>query len=350
MPTFSLRPGAVLLCMTRNASDQSFSPATALWPFTALRSVGDLFMGSSSLSSKRPAHISFDDVPENAILTPQAWRDFQQGHSLQSLLETGSARLLEHPWQISQWNAWLLQEELSDKLSCSRSAIPSGVTVVGSTAAVWVDPSATLEPCILVTTDGPIWIEAGVHIMAGATLRGPLYVGHHSVVKMNAALYGGTSVGKHCVVGGEVKNSVLMGYSNKAHEGYLGDSVLGYWCNLGAGTTNSNLKNTGGSVRVWQPHRGETLEAGQKVGLLLGDFSRSAILTRFLTGSIVGVCSHVLDPNPPKYLPDFSWGAGRYNWEKVIADIRIWMQFKSQEPDEALLAQLHHIYHQPISI
>ena len=123
--------------------------------------------------------------------------------------------------------------------------------------------------------------------------RGPFACGEGAVIKMNSRIYGATTIGPYCTVGGEIKNSVFFAYSNKAHDGYIGDSVIGEWCNLGAGTTNSNIKNNASMVKVWTP-KGE-MNAGQKCGVFMGDYSRTSINTSINTGTVMGVCSNVFE-------------------------------------------------------
>ena len=166
---------------------------------------------------------------------------------------------------------------------------------------------------------------------------------------MGTKIYGATSAGPHCILGGEIKNSVFFGYSNKAHDGYLGDSVVGEWCNLGAGTNNSNLKNSGGQVRYWNPLKKIYMDVGQKFGLLLGDYSRSAIQTSFNTGTVTGVSCHVFGTGPtPAYLPSFSWGYQQecYAFEKAMLHIQKWKKFKGQELRPEEIKQLKNIFDQ----
>ena len=164
---------------------------------------------------------------------------------------------------------------------------------------------------------------------------------------MGAKVYGATTIGPYCMAGGEIKNSILFGYSNKAHDGYLGDSVIGEWCNLGAGTTNSNIRNTASAVSVWNQSLKQYEKAGLKCGLLMGDYSRAAIHTSFNTGTVVGVCCNVFgDGFPPKFIPDFSWGKEKYIFEKALTDIANWKKLKgkSLEPEEIqILKQLFNL-------
>ncbi len=196
---------------------------------------------------------------------------------------------------------------------------------------IFVEEGAILENCILNASEGPIYIAKNCKIMDGAILRGPIFIDEGSIVKMGATIYGGTSIGKNCVVGGEIKNSIINNFSNKAHHGYLGDSIIGKWCNLGAGTSNSNVKNNGSDI-VLQLEK-EQLNAGNKFGLVMGDYSRSAINTSFNTGTVVGTCCNIFTEGlTPKYIPNFSWGCKgeRYELPKAFTDIENWKIMKGE--------------------
>src|SRR5436190_2646087 len=144
---------------------------------------------------------------------------------------------------------------------------------------VFLEAGAVVEHCILNASTGPIYIGKNALVMEGSVIRGAFALCEGAILKMGSKIYGATTIGPNCVAGGEIKNSVMFGYSNKAHDGYLGDSVIGEWCNLGAGTTNSNVKNTAGEVKVWNNATNEYLPVGIKCGLLMGDYSRAAINT-----------------------------------------------------------------------
>ena len=196
---------------------------------------------------------------------------------------------------------------------------------------IFVEEGAILENCILNASEGPIYIAKNCKIMDGAILRGPIFIDEGSIVKMGATIYGGTSIGKNCVVGGEIKNSVINNFSNKAHHGYLGDSIIGKWCNLGAGTSTSNVKNNGSDVMLQLANA--ELNAGNKFGLLMGDYSRSAINTSFNTGTVVGTCCNIFTEGlTPKYIPNFSWGCKgeRYELPKAFTDIENWKIMKGE--------------------
>ena len=182
--------------------------------------------------------------------------------------------------------------------------------------------------------------------MEGSYLRGPIAIGEGATVKMGAKIYGGTTIGPYCVVGGEIKNSVLFAYSNKAHDGYLGDSVIGAWCNLGAGTSNSNVKNNASDVQVWMPKG--LVNVGLKCGVFMGDYSRTAINTSINTGTVIGVsCSVFGNGLTPKYIPCFSWGTSgveRYKLDKALIDIQNWKVLKKESISESEKIILKHIF------
>jgi UDP-N-acetylglucosamine diphosphorylase/glucosamine-1-phosphate N-acetyltransferase len=182
--------------------------------------------------------------------------------------------------------------------------------------------------------------------MDGSMLYGPVAICEKAVVKMGSKIYGATTIGPDCIVGGEIKNSVFFGNSNKAHDGYIGDSVIGEWCNMGAGTSNSNIKNNASSIMLWTPNG--PVNVGLKCGVLMGDYSRTAINTSINTGTVIGVCCNVFGNGlTPKYIPSFSWGSDgveRYRYEKALEDIQNWKQLKQQSLSENEMTILKHIF------
>jgi UDP-N-acetylglucosamine diphosphorylase/glucosamine-1-phosphate N-acetyltransferase len=184
--------------------------------------------------------------------------------------------------------------------------------------------------------------------MEGSLIRGPFAACDHAVIKMGAKIYGATTIGPHCTAGGEIKNSVLSAYSNKAHDGYLGDSVIGEWCNLGAGVTNSNLKNSADIVKVWHQPSQACIPAGLKCGLLMGDYSRAAINTSFNTGTVVGPSCNVFGEGlTPKHIPAFTWGlpgGPKYRLEAALRDIGNWKKLKNQALTETEIRTLETIF------
>lgn len=214
-----------------------------------------------------------------------------------------------------------------------------------------IHKSALIEDCYFNTEAGPVIIDEQAHIMAGSAIRGPVYIGVHSTIKMGATIYGGTTIGKECIIGGEVKNSIFQGYSNKGHHGYIGDSFIGSWCNLGAGTSCSNVKNTGGIIKYWNISEHEFQQGGTKCGVLMGDFCKTAINTSLNSGTVLGIFANLFDAQllSPKYIPAFSWGCltGKtYASDKIIIEIENWMAMKNQKPDPEEISKILALYHQ----
>lgn len=181
---------------------------------------------------------------------------------------------------------------------------------VTSADNIFLEEGAQVTCAILNAQSGPIYIGRNAQVMEGAIIRGPVTIGEDSVIKMGAQIYGPTAIGPDCKVGGELKEVVILGHSNKAHHGFLGNSIIGEWCNLGAGTTVSNLKNNYSNVRMWDYSSQQMRDTGlQFLGIVMGDHTKAGIQSMFNTGTIVGVASNIFgDGFPPKFIPSFSWG------------------------------------------
>ena len=193
--------------------------------------------------------------------------------------------------------------------------LPSHVHVIGPLENLIMAPGARVLGCTINTEEGPVLLGPGSEVQEGSHVRGPLYLGAGSVLKMGAKIYGPTSIGEQCRIGGEVSNSVFLGFSNKGHDGFVGNSVIGRWCNLGAATNTSNLKSNYSKVKMWNVDS-ESLEATglQFCGLIMGDHSKSGINTMFNAGSVVGAGCNIFGSGfQPKHIPPFSWGGGK-NW------------------------------------
>jgi UDP-N-acetylglucosamine diphosphorylase/glucosamine-1-phosphate N-acetyltransferase len=233
--------------------------------------------------------------------------DFQ---SFKKISYTKAYREVRHTWDLFSLNGIALEEDF-ELLTSGRSSSPlSGSNRVTHPERVFLEAGAEVEHSILNATDGPIYIGKGATVMEGSMIRGGFALGDHSVVKMGAKIYGPTSTGPHCKIGGEINNSILFGYSNKGHDGFLGNSVLGEWCNLGADTNTSNLKNNYAEVRLWNYESGRFDPTGlQFCGLIMGDHSKCAINTMFNTGTVVGVSCNIFSAGFPRnFIPSFSWG------------------------------------------
>jgi len=221
-------------------------------------------------------------------------------------------QMINHPYDIFRLNGIAIEDDFSN-LTKDRKSKPlsSTNTLLGSN--IFIEEGAIVECCILNSNTGPIYIGKDAEIMEGAIIRGPFALCEHSQVKMAAKIYGPTTIGPYSRVGGEVNNSVIQGFSNKAHDGFLGNSVIGEWCNLGADTNNSNLKNNYASVKLWNYVKESFVDTKlQFCGLIMGDHSKCGINTMFNTGTVVGVSANIFgDGFPRNFIPSFSWGGAQ---------------------------------------
>jgi len=260
-------------------------------------------------------------------------------------------KAIHYPWQIFQMNDWALREDFVLITAGRKTKAISKTNKLINPSQIFVEAGAKVEHCILNASEGPIYIGKNALVMEGSLIRGPVAICEGAVVKMGTRIYGATTVGPFCTLGGEIKNSVLFGFSNKAHDGYLGDSVLGEWCNLGAGTSNSNVKNTAGEVKYCVDADKKEISAGTKGGLLMGDYSKAAINTSFNTGTVVGICCNVVSAGlTPKLIPNFSWGADgitKYKLSKALVDIDNWKKLKGltvSDREKGILTDIYKLY------
>jgi UDP-N-acetylglucosamine diphosphorylase/glucosamine-1-phosphate N-acetyltransferase len=212
-------------------------------------------------------------------------------------------------WDIFQKNAqaiqddynWIVKQRLSQSISDTNKFLGTDI---------FIEEGAKVECSILNSESGPIYIGKNAEVMEGSMIRGPFSLGESATVKMGAKIYGATTIGPHCKVGGEISNCVFFGYSNKGHDGFLGNSVVGEWCNLGADTNTSNLKNNYSEIKIWNYLHETYINSGlQFCGMMMGDHSKSGINTMFNTGTIIGVFANIFGGDfPPKFIPSYSWG------------------------------------------
>ena len=217
---------------------------------------------------------------------------------------------LDNLWDIFSKNGNAIKEDFELITKGRKSAKPSPTNTLINSENIFIEKGAKLECAILNANDGPIYIGADAEIMEGSVIRGPFALCEHSTVKMAAKIYGPTTIGPHCKVGGEVNNSVFIGYSNKAHDGFLGNSVIGEWCNIGADSNNSNLKNNYTEVKLWNYPEKKFIGTGlQFCGLIMGDHSKCGINTMFNTGTVVGVSANIHGHGFQRnFVASFSWG------------------------------------------
>lgn len=235
----------------------------------------------------------------------------------------GAFTFLSEPYDVFRNNAGELKADF-DRLTKARksAAIHPSNTVLGN--EVFLEEGAKVKCSVLNSESGPIYIGKNAEVMEGCMIRGGFAMNESSTLKMGAKIYGATTIGMHVKAGGELNNSVIFDFSNKGHDGFLGNSVIGSWCNLGADTNNSNLKNNYGPVRSWS-YKTENFENTglQFCGLIMGDFSKTGINTMLNTGTVAGVATNIFGGGfPPKFIPDFSWGGAEgfaeYNLEKAF--------------------------------
>ncbi|MFL3661420.1 MAG: GlmU family protein [Polaribacter sp.] len=223
--------------------------------------------------------------------------------------------------------------------------IPEGVQVLNK-KNIFIEEGAEILFATLNASEGPIYIGRDAQIMEGASIRGPFAMGANAVLKMGAKIYKDTTLGPYCKVGGEVNNAVIFGYSSKGHDGYLGNSVIGEWCNIGAGSSTSNLKNNYAEVKLWEYETGRFAKTGlQFCGLMMGDHSKCAINTMFNTGTVVGVSANIFGSGFPRnFIPSYSWGGAAgfvtFQMNKVYEVVNAVLQRKKlpfEEMDKKIL-------------
>jgi UDP-N-acetylglucosamine diphosphorylase/glucosamine-1-phosphate N-acetyltransferase len=257
---------------------------------------------------------------------------------------------VENTWDIFQKNDAAIREDFELLTEDRRSQpIPKSVNVI-SPENIFIEEGAKLEFVTLNASSGPIYIGKDSEIMEGSVIRGPFALCEGAQVKLASKVYGATTVGPHSRIGGEVSNSVLFAYSNKGHDGFLGNSVLGEWCNIGADSNNSNLKNNYEEVKLWSYETENFAKTGlQFCGLMMGDHSKCGINTMFNTGTVIGVSANIFGSGFPRnFVPSFSWGGASgfstYITKKAFETARIVMSRRNIEFDEKEQQILEHVF------
>ncbi len=240
------------------------------------------------------------------------------------VISSTALRIIRYVFDIFLRNAEMIAEDF-ERLTAGRESAPLSdtVRVIGrgsrTDSKIFIEEGASLECVTINLKDGPVYIGRGVQVMEGASLRGPLAVCENSKIKMGARIYGGTTFGPYCKVGGEIDNTVIFGYSNKAHDGYLGNAVIGEWCNIGAGTNASNLKNDYSKIRIWNYATHSFMRTDlQFCGLIMGDHSKAGINCMFNTATVVGVGCNIHGSGFPRvFIPSFSEGSATAGFSDV---------------------------------
>ncbi|WP_299126959.1 GlmU family protein [uncultured Winogradskyella sp.] len=270
--------------------------------------------------------------------------------SFEAVEFNGEILTIENTWDIFSKNGEAIEEDFRLITKDRKSEpIPATVNTVNA-ENIFIEKGATLNFATLNASSGCIYIGRDTEVMEGSVVRGPLALCNNATLKLGTKIYGPTTVGPFCKVGGEVNNSVLFGYSNKGHDGFLGNSVLGEWCNLGADTNNSNLKNNYAEVRLWDYETGGFAKTGlQFCGLMMGDHSKCGINTMFNTGTVVGVSANIFGSGFPRnFVPSFSWGGSKgfvtYKTNKAFEVAKVVMARRKEEFTEKDKAILEHVF------
>ena len=262
--------------------------------------------------------------------------------------------LINNRWELLSVNAAAISNDIAlIKESISYQKIPKDVIVIGPKDSIYLEEGAILSACTLNSKEGPIYISKGAEVMEGALIRGPFALCENAVVKMGAKIYGASTIGPFCKVGGELSNVIFQSYSNKGHDGFLGNSYIGEWCNLGADTNVSNLKNNYDSVRSYCYEKKEEVNTGlQFLGLFMGDHSKTGINSMFNTGAVVGVSCNLYGAGFfPKHTLSFSWGEPNalepFRIEKSLEYANKMMERRSEKlsaEEENILVHLKDVY------
>ncbi len=263
---------------------------------------------------------------------------------------SGEATLLRRPFDLFSHNERMINFDMELVCGTRHSQSLSKTNTVIGDNPVFLEKGVSIEACILNTTEGPIYLGKNAKVLEGSMLRGPLAICEHAVVKMGAKIYKGTTLGPHCKVGGEVSNVVFQAYSNKGHDGYLGNAVIGQWCNIGADTNASNLKNNYGNIRVWD-YETESFEPSglQFCGLIMGDHAKCGINTMLNTGTVIGLAANVFGSGFPRtFIPDFAWGSAggmtTHKLNKVFETAELVKKRRDLKVSENEKDALEHVY------
>ena len=261
---------------------------------------------------------------------------------------------IDNIWDIFAKNGKAIEEDF-ELLTAGRTSQPLDETCTHIGNQLFIEKGAKVQAAILNSTSGPIYIGKNAEVMEGSVVRGGLALCEGAALKLATKVYGPTTVGPHSKIGGEVSNSVLFGYSNKGHDGFLGNSVLGEWCNLGADTNVSNLKNNYAEIKLWNFEKMGFKATGlQFCGMMMGDHSKSGINTMFNTATVVGVSANIYGGGFPRnFIPSFAWGGAEkwmvYRFDKAMEVADKVMERRSIKLDEVEIAILKHVFEETAS-
>jgi UDP-N-acetylglucosamine diphosphorylase/glucosamine-1-phosphate N-acetyltransferase len=293
-----------------HSSHDSYYVNGALLPSSELiNAITNLEIGKGLLVGEKILAVRSDDFNINNYSSIEF--DTYHGHT----------DFINFPWEIFSKNDQEIKSDFKLVTSNRKGQIPSSTNQLIGAENIFIEEGAKVECSIINASTGSVYIGKNTEVMEGCIIRGPFALNESAVLKMGAKIYGATTIGPGCKVGGEVSNSVFLANSNKAHDGFLGNSVIGEWCNLGADTNTSNLKNNYSNVKVWSYNQRKMIDTGLLFcGLMMGDHSKCGINTMFNTGTVVGVSANIFGAGfPEKFIPSFTWG-GTSDSEKFLLD------------------------------
>jgi len=312
----------------------------------------DLLIAATLIPDQKIAETILS-LPQNTALI---WNDnwlATRGKMVKTIEWTGEKPVyMQQRWHLYQYNHLALENDFQVMTKNRKSAVLSNTnTVIGDINQVFIEEGATVEASILNTLNGPIYIGKNAEVMEGSLIRGGFALCENAQVKMGAKIYGATTIGPECKVGGEVSNSIFQSFSNKGHDGFVGNSLIGEWCNLGADTNTSNLKNNYAPVSTYCYEQQKEIPTDtQFMGLSMGDHSKCSINTMWNTASVVGISCNIFGTDfPSKYTPSFSWGGAKnvaFRLEKALEYANNMMQRRNTELSEAEKTIFMYLYNQ----
>jgi UDP-N-acetylglucosamine diphosphorylase/glucosamine-1-phosphate N-acetyltransferase len=275
------------------------------------KQIGAIEVNAAIIPNEEIVATLFQLEEGNSLYTNETWIATVGTETLRINYTGNEPILIEQRWDIYQKNELVLKQDF-ELVTAGRKSQPLSKTntLIGDKKDIFLEEGAVVEASILNTNAGPIYIGKHSEIMEGSIVRGPLAMCEHSALKLGTKVYGASTLGPHCKVGGEINNVVFQAFSNKGHDGFLGNSIIGEWCNLGADTNTSNLKNNYGNVSTYSYEENKEVQTNlQFMGLCMGDHSKCGINTMFNTATVVGVSCNVFGADfPSKFIPSFSWG------------------------------------------
>ena len=317
-PVAQLRFGIMTIAETWSllldpGAETSYVTESYLSPkFEALSNKEGIYIAGNVKPTRQLAAYVKDLQPGEKLMVNDTWVASNGPDASNEVRQTTDLLLtVEHPWDLYQKNnaAIVLDFELLTK--DQKSARISDTNRIIGAHPVFLEEGAKMEACMLNTSEGPVYIGKDAEVMEGAMIRGPFALCEHGTVKMGAKIYGATTIGPFCKAGGEISNSIFQAYSNKGHDGFIGNSVIGEWCNLGADTNSSNLMNTYGKLKIRSYETGKDEQTDITFcGVLMGDHVKTSINTMLNTATVIGVSANIFGSGfPSKYIPSFTWGA-----------------------------------------